>query len=128
MRGMLAFLLTAVCLFGQDRLKRAEGLYDKTDYRASIALLREEPSPDAAAHYLMGRDYFMLGEYKRATDAFQQALAQEPSKSRSMLTGWAALSAGELRLPIRSPRRCMLPRHVNILSRQWHSIPVMKKL
>jgi tetratricopeptide (TPR) repeat protein len=81
MRGMLAFFLTAGCLFGQDRLKRAEGLYDKTDYRASIALLRDQPAPDAAAYYLIGRDYFMLGEYKRATDAFQRALAQQPSKS-----------------------------------------------
>jgi tetratricopeptide (TPR) repeat protein len=81
MRGMLAFFLTAACLLGQDRLKRAEGLYDKTDYRASIALLRDQPAPDAAAYYLIGRDYFMLGEYKRATDAFQRALAQQPSKS-----------------------------------------------
>jgi len=81
MRGMLAFLLTAACLLGQDRLKRAEGLYEKTDYRESLALLRELPAPEAAAHFLMGRDHFMLGEYKKATDSFQRALALESSKS-----------------------------------------------
>jgi tetratricopeptide (TPR) repeat protein len=81
MRGIVAFLLTAACLFGQDRLKRAEELYDKTDYRASLALLRGLPSTDAAAHFLMGRDHFMLGEYKKATDSFQKALALEPTKS-----------------------------------------------
>jgi tetratricopeptide (TPR) repeat protein len=81
MRGIIAFLLTAVCLFGQDRLKRAEDLYDKTDYRASVALLQEVPSPDAATYYLIGRGYFMLGEYKKATDAFQKALEMESSKS-----------------------------------------------
>ena len=81
MRGIIAFLLTAACLLGQGRLKRAEDLYDKTDYRASLALLREVSSPDAAAYFLMGRDNFMLGEYKKATDAFQNAVALQPSKS-----------------------------------------------
>lgn len=80
MRGMLPFLLTAACLLGQDQLKRAEELYDKTDYRASLAWLRELPSSHAA-HYLMGRDHFMLGEYKKATDSFQKAVALQPSKS-----------------------------------------------
>src|SRR5260370_14446567 len=81
MRGIIAFLLTAACLLGQGRLKRAEDLYDKTDYRASLALLREVSAPDAAAYFLMGRDYFMLAEYKKATDAFQKAVALQPSKS-----------------------------------------------
>src|SRR5260221_5924249 len=49
MRGIIAFLLTAACLLGQARLKRAEDLYDKTDYRASLALLGELSSPDADA-------------------------------------------------------------------------------
>jgi tetratricopeptide (TPR) repeat protein len=30
---------------------------------------------------LIGRDYFMLGDYKKATEAFQKALALEPTKS-----------------------------------------------
>jgi tetratricopeptide (TPR) repeat protein len=81
MRGIIAILLTAACLFGQGQLKRAEDLYNKTDYEASLALLRELPSADAAAYFLIGRDEFMLGEYKKATDAFQKAVALQPTKS-----------------------------------------------
>ena len=79
MRGAIVFLLTVFCLWGGDRLQRAEELYQKTDYRASLALLQQPR--DAADHYLTGRNYFMLGDYKKATDAFQKALALEPSKS-----------------------------------------------
>src|SRR5262252_1385468 len=80
MRGLSVFLLALSCTYGQDTLKRAENLYHRTDYRASIAAL-QGTSLDAGAYNLMGRDYFMLGEYKKATDAFQKATALEPKKS-----------------------------------------------
>jgi cytochrome c-type biogenesis protein CcmH/NrfG len=81
MRAFIVFWACLACLFGQDRLKQAEELYQKTDYKASLALLHEQRLSDAAAFGLMGRDYFMLGEYKKATDAFQKALTLEPSNS-----------------------------------------------
>lgn len=84
MRGIAALALGLSglsCLAGQDPLQRAEELYQKTDYQASLALLRDLHALSGAAYCLTGRDYFMLGEYKKATDAFQKALALEPSKS-----------------------------------------------
>ncbi len=81
MRGSIVLFLAVTCLMGQDRLKKAEVLYQKTDYRASLEVLRESPVRDAAAHGLMGRDHFMLGEYKKATEAFLKAFALEPTKS-----------------------------------------------
>src|SRR5579864_6850674 len=81
MRGLIAFCLALTCLAGQDRLKRAGELYQKTDYKTSLATLHDLASPDAAAYCLIGKNYFMLGEYKKATDAFQKALALQPSKS-----------------------------------------------
>jgi tetratricopeptide (TPR) repeat protein len=81
MRGLIGFLLAATWALGQDSLQRAEALYNRTNYTESLALLRDVPAPKAAAYNLMGRDYFMLGEYKKATDAFQKALALEPSNS-----------------------------------------------
>ena len=81
MRGLIAFCLALTCLAGQDRLKRAEDLYQKTDYKTSLALLHNVPLLDAAAYGLIGQNYFMLGEFKKATDAFQKAAAMQPSKS-----------------------------------------------
>lgn len=77
---MVAVLVAAICLPAAELTKEAEELYQKTDYKESLALLRQ--LPDSGATYnLMGRNYFMLGDYKKATDAFQKALALEPSKS-----------------------------------------------
>jgi Flp pilus assembly protein TadD len=81
MRGLIGLCLALTCLAGQDGLKRAEELYQKTDYKTSLAVLYDSPPSDAAVYALIGRNYFMLGEYKRATDAFQRALALQPSKS-----------------------------------------------
>jgi tetratricopeptide (TPR) repeat protein len=80
MRGIAAFLAAVSCLFGQD-LKRAEELYKRTDYKASIALLQEVSTPAAPLYNLIGKNYFMLGEYKRATDAFHKALELSPRNS-----------------------------------------------
>lgn len=81
MRGMIGFLVAMSCVMAQDSFKRGEELYQKTDYKASLAILHEVRSPNAAVYSLIGKDYFMLGEYKHATDAFQKAFALEPSNS-----------------------------------------------
>jgi tetratricopeptide (TPR) repeat protein len=74
-------LLVGICLMAQDSLKPAEELYQKTEYRASLGVLQHLPSQNAAGYALAGRDYFMLGEFKKASEAFQRAFAQEPGKS-----------------------------------------------
>ena len=76
---LLIGLFLVTCLFAQDRLRQAEELYQKTEYKASLAVLQ---GPRWAAEYaLIGRDCFMLGEYKKAAEAFQRAFALEPGKS-----------------------------------------------
>jgi cytochrome c-type biogenesis protein CcmH/NrfG len=81
MRIVIALLSVAgVAAAGSDQLKQAEELYNRTDYQASVALLGSSPR-DAASWSLIGRDYFMLGEYKKATDAFQHAITLEPLNS-----------------------------------------------
>ncbi len=87
MRAFILLICVLPALFGQggsskhDVMSRAETLYLSTDYGASLALLAEPEQTSARAYGLMGRDYFMLGDYKKAAEAFERALAIEPSKS-----------------------------------------------
>ncbi len=97
MRGRLghllfgAVLVTAGCsavpvsaLQAADQgLKQAEERYGRTDYEGSLALL-SKGSEDAAANFLIGRDYFMLGDFKQATDYLQKATAEAPRSSEYM--------------------------------------------
>ncbi|HLI30376.1 MAG TPA: tetratricopeptide repeat protein [Terriglobia bacterium] len=64
-------------------LSKAEDLYKHTSYEASLALL-DKSSNDAATNFLLGRDYFMLGEYKNAADALQKATSERPANSDYM--------------------------------------------
>jgi tetratricopeptide (TPR) repeat protein len=80
MRG-ISLLLLATAAFGESNLKRAEELYQRTEYQASLSLLRETPSASPQKYCLEGRNYFMLGEFKKATDAFESAYAADSSSS-----------------------------------------------
>jgi tetratricopeptide (TPR) repeat protein len=81
MRVFALLLVVVPGLFGQDALSKAEELYHRTDYRASLALIHETHQTAAAAYSLAGKDFFMLGEYKKATEAFERALSLNPQKS-----------------------------------------------
>ena len=60
---------------------RGEALYLKTEYRGSLRVLEADPSPDAATYELSGKNYFMLGEYDKATKLFEKARALAPDVS-----------------------------------------------
>jgi tetratricopeptide (TPR) repeat protein len=59
--------------------QKALTLYEKTDYSASAKLLEALPSRNASDWNLLGRNYFMMGDYKRATDAFEKATQADPN-------------------------------------------------
>jgi cytochrome c-type biogenesis protein CcmH/NrfG len=70
-------------VFAAQNLSKAEDLFKHTDYEGSIALL-DKSSKDPAAHFLLGRDYFMSGDFKRATEHLEKAAAGIPSSSDYM--------------------------------------------
>src|SRR5689334_9062736 len=66
-----------------QNLAAAEDLYRHTDYESSLALL-DKHSSDPAVLFLVGRNYFMLGDFKKATDFLQKATAAQPVTSEYM--------------------------------------------
>ena len=84
MRTPPLFLLFAMSALAADPIdlvvSKALGLYNKTDYPAAIHLLQPGIG-DPKALELLGQAYFMNGEYKRATDTLERAVALAPNSS-----------------------------------------------
>jgi Flp pilus assembly protein TadD len=82
MRILGGFLLLVVIVGASpDVVRRASALYQSTDYTGSIHVLAEDPAPDADNHFLSGKNYFMLSDFKKATGFFEKALAASPNRS-----------------------------------------------
>lgn len=92
MRLFGALLATALCLSaGSEDLDRARKLYDLTEYDESLKILQALPK-DGAVYELMGRSQFMNGNYKKAAETLEQAVAADPRDSNRVL--WLARSYG----------------------------------
>ncbi len=106
-RGIgLASIALALCLSSilpaQD-LRKAEELYNKTSYEISLAML-DKNSQDAATNFLLGRNYFMTGEFKKASEHLEKATAANPRSSEYM--DWLGRAYGkraETSNPIMAP-------------------------
>lgn len=82
---------------------RAEDLYLRTEYRESLSLLSRD-SNDAAVNNLAGRNYYMMGDFKRAIEYFQRAVNAEPtSSSQALWLGRAWGRRAETANPIFAP-------------------------
>jgi Flp pilus assembly protein TadD len=82
MRILSAFVFLAVTAGASlDVVGRASALYQRTDYEDSLHVLAQDPAPDAANYLLSGKNYFMLGDYERAIECFEKALAISPTNS-----------------------------------------------
>jgi len=80
--SLAAFICACAFLFaGGSEYDRALGLYKQTNYEGSLNLLLPLEEKSAADLALIGQDYFMLGDAKRASEFFQQAVTAEPNNS-----------------------------------------------
>jgi Flp pilus assembly protein TadD len=98
---MLLIMLTFPA-WGQD-LAKAETLYKNTDFDASLALL-DKHSSEPATNFLIGRDYFMLGDFKKAADYLAKASEGQPNNSE--YSDWLGRAYGrkaETSNPIAAP-------------------------
>lgn len=71
---------------------RANELYQRTEYRQSLAVLQSEVHKDAAALQLIGQNFFMLGEYKKSSEALEKAVALNPNEPK--LLHWLGRAYG----------------------------------
>jgi tetratricopeptide (TPR) repeat protein len=84
---ILAALIAAAGVAGAagPELVEARKLYNSTDFERSIKVLQAIPSKDSEVYQLIGRNYYMLAEYKRATEVLEKALALEPGNAEYAL-------------------------------------------
>jgi len=64
-----------------EPLDRALRHYRRAEYRQVIELLEPVKSRDAAAWELLGKAYYKEGDYKKASQCFEKAVAADPRNS-----------------------------------------------
>lgn len=92
-------LVSGTLLLGQD-LRQAEKLYERTEYDQALGLLQSSPGTSAEYYALTGKCHLMRGNFKKATENLQKAVALEPQNSDYML--WLGRTWGR-RAEIASP-------------------------
>ena len=62
-------------------LEQARKLYQYTEYERSLKILQAMQPKDGAVYLLIGQNHYMLGEYKKATESMEKAVAADPGNS-----------------------------------------------
>ena len=78
--ALICALMACAMPIRAQNLNKAEDLYQHTAYEASLSLL-DKNATDAPSLFLIGRDYFMLGEFKKSSDYLQKASTAEPGNA-----------------------------------------------
>jgi Flp pilus assembly protein TadD len=73
-------------------LEQARQLYHATDYDSSLKVLQSIQPKDGPVLFLIGRNYYMRGDYKKAAESLEKAVAADPSKAEYEL--WLGRACG----------------------------------
>jgi len=85
-RILAAFIaVSGLAAAADERLAEAHRLYNSTDFAQSLKVLQTIQPKDGAVYELMGRNYYMQADYKRATETIEKALASEPDNAEFAL-------------------------------------------
>jgi tetratricopeptide (TPR) repeat protein len=110
----LALLMTVTSwgLADTPEMSRARKLYHLTEFDQSLKVLQAIPDKDGAVYELMGRDYYGLAEYKKATEVLEKAVAADPDNAEHQL--WLGRAFGrraETSSPFTAPGYASKARH-----------------
>jgi len=83
-RFALLFVSTLLLASGAD-LEQARRLYSLTEFEKSLAVLQAIPQKNATVNLWIGRNYYMLGEYKKATEILEKSAAADATNSDTYL-------------------------------------------
>jgi tetratricopeptide (TPR) repeat protein len=86
-RSICILVLGAACVLtaAAGDLAQARKLYSLTNYEASLKILLPLAQKDGPVWLLIGRNYYGLGDLKKATEAIEKATAAEPRNSEYYL-------------------------------------------
>ena len=87
-------LLVATIGASPDSVNRANALYQRTEYENSLHILAQDPAPGAATHLLTGKNYFMLGDYKKAIDSLEKISPPNSESNLWLGRAWGRLAEG----------------------------------
>jgi Flp pilus assembly protein TadD len=111
--GLLFLVATTLLAAAGGDFDHARKLYNLTDFDQSLKVLLAIPEKDAAIHEFIGRNYYMQGDYKKATEALDKAAAADPDSGEIAL--WLGRAYGR-RAETSSPFTA--PGHAS-KARQW---------
>lgn len=80
-RVILVLALAAGAGAATMELERAEVQFSHTDYAAAIGTLLALSPKSAAVYSLLGRTYYMAGQYKNSVAYLEKAVAEDPRNS-----------------------------------------------
>lgn len=92
MRAAILIPLLTLLAFAGDATEGPRELYRNTRYADAIALLKQGPA-DAQSLELLGKCFYQLGDFKKATDALEKAAALAPGDST--IQDWLGRAWGE---------------------------------
>jgi tetratricopeptide (TPR) repeat protein len=103
-RYLLIFGAAATLWGGQPDFDRARKLYHLTEFQQSIQVLQAIPEKDGPVWELIGQNHYGQGDFKKATEALEKAVAADPGNSEAYL--WLGRAYGrraETSNPITAP-------------------------
>lgn len=74
-------LLAAPTFADSAALERARQLYERTEYESAVQILAAIPNKQGPAFELLGKCRYMLGDFKKASEAFEKAVEAGPDNS-----------------------------------------------